>query len=237
MISYLYTSDYDDRNPCRPTAVAASSEEPADVPKEDEKKPVSPFQSAAKINGAQPKTVESLPESAEQGEASTTGGEGDSEPWLLDNVLVYIIGEKYGVGGLKELAKAKFRDQAERLLSIKEFPEIIGNLYGSTPASDRGLRDVVSHICVHQVRKLVDSPGLNAVIQERGDFGLDILRESLNCYEERQEEEEETKAELETKLDEKKAEIRNLQQRMSYCHKVLRRVAKDIESDTTSLFC
>ena len=91
-------------------------------------------------------------------------------------------------------------------------------------------------IYVQQVRKLVDSPGLSDVIEERGDFGLDILRETLNYYEERQEEEEETKTELETELDEKKAVIRNLQKRVSYFHKALKRVVSDIETDTTSLF-
>lgn len=77
------------------------------------------------------------------------------------------------------MARVKFRSQAENLLSVKEFPEIIRELYRSTPSSDRGLRDIVSHIRAQQGRTVVDRPDLYASIVENGEFGLDILREAL----------------------------------------------------------
>ncbi len=98
------------------------------------------------------------------------------EPSLLNNVLVYAVAEKYNITELKELAKAKFQGRAISLLSAMEFPEIIRELYRSTPSSDRGLRDILCQVCAERGRTIIDSLDLNAIIAEAGEFGLDLLR-------------------------------------------------------------
>ena len=69
-------------------------------------------------------------------------------------------------------------------MSTKAFPEIIRELYRSTPSSDRGLRDIVSQVCAKQGRTIIDTPDLNVIIVEITEFGLDLLREVLK-YENR----------------------------------------------------
>ena len=214
MLAYLYTSDYCDGDYSGPAAVVASPEEVLADVLEDEERSVSTSQSIME----------------EQDDASAT----TDEPSLLNNVLVYAIAEKYGIAELKEMAKAKFQGRAGSLLSAKEFPEIIRELYRSTPSSDRGLRDIVSQVCGQQGRKIVDSPDLNATIVEIGEFGLDLLREVLKYENRRVEEAVARNAVLKKELNEKKDETIELQRRVGSVSKVLRKVAKDVETGRVS---
>jgi len=222
MLAYLYTSEYCDENYSGSAAVEVSPEEgpwPANE-SEDKERSISPSQ-------------------------ATTGEQDDpfvaddpsvavDEPSLLNNVLVYAIAEKYGITELKEMAKAKFQDRAGSLLSAEEFPEIIRELYRSTPSSDRGLRDIVSQVCAAQGRTIIDSPDLNAIIVEIGEFGLDLLREVLNYENRRVEEAVARNTVLKEKMNEKKDDIFELQRRVSSVSKVLKRVAEDVDTGKIS---
>jgi hypothetical protein len=210
MLEYLYTSDYCDGDPSGPAAVVASPEEVLADVLEDEERSVSTSQSITE----------------EQDDASAT----TDEPSLLNNVLVYAIAEKYGIGELKEMAKAKFQGRAGSLLSDTEFPEIIRTLYRSTPSSDRGLRDIVSQICAQLGRTIVGSSYLNAIIVEIGEFGLDLLREVLEYENRRVEEAVVRNIALKEELKEKKKETIELQRQVGSVVKVLRNVAKDVET-------
>lgn len=50
---------------------------------------------------------------------------------------------RYGIAGLKALARSKFADDVELHLSSAEFPEACQEAYESTFHTDRGLRDVI----------------------------------------------------------------------------------------------
>jgi hypothetical protein len=50
---------------------------------------------------------------------------------------------RYGIAGLKELARSKFAEEVELHLSSAEFPEACQEAYESTFHTDRGLRDVI----------------------------------------------------------------------------------------------
>lgn len=65
------------------------------------------------------------------------------KPHLMTHVAVYALGEKYGIPGLKSLARKKFAHQMEIHLSNPEFAEACQEAYESTVDSDRGLRDVI----------------------------------------------------------------------------------------------
>ncbi|KAF2014456.1 hypothetical protein BU24DRAFT_423391 [Aaosphaeria arxii CBS 175.79] len=62
---------------------------------------------------------------------------------LLLHARVYALGEKYGIPGLKSLARNKFAAQIDLHLQSPEFPEACQEAYESTVDSDRGLRDVI----------------------------------------------------------------------------------------------
>lgn len=62
---------------------------------------------------------------------------------LVTHAKVYAIAEKYGIVGLKTLARKKFAHQIEAHLSSDELPEACQEAYESTVDTDRGLRDVI----------------------------------------------------------------------------------------------
>jgi hypothetical protein len=70
--------------------------------------------------------------------------EADAEtPHLVVHAKVYALAEKYGIMGLKGLARSKFTTQAAVHYTTAEFAQAMELVYESTVDSDRGLRDVV----------------------------------------------------------------------------------------------
>jgi hypothetical protein len=157
----------------------------------------------------------------------TTATADDTGVQLLNNVYVYAIAEKYFIEGLKEMARERFQSQAESLLFVGEFAEIITELYQSTLSSDRGLRDIVSSICAQQGKTIVNSPHLSASIVENGEFGLDILRETVKNGEEWVEKATTKNAALRKNVETKKEQIAAIKTTMT-------RLVKDIEADKIS---
>jgi hypothetical protein len=73
-----------------------------------------------------------------------TEPEADADkPNLILHAKVYEIAERYGIPGLKSLARKKFGDQLQLHLMSTEFPEACQEVYESTVDSDRGLRDII----------------------------------------------------------------------------------------------
>ncbi|KAJ4367857.1 hypothetical protein N0V86_009696 [Didymella sp. IMI 355093] len=62
---------------------------------------------------------------------------------LVTHAKVYAIAEKYGIAGLKSLARNKFSYQISMHLSSPEFADACQEAYESTFHTDRGLRDVI----------------------------------------------------------------------------------------------
>jgi hypothetical protein len=63
--------------------------------------------------------------------------------YLLTHARVYAIAEKYGIKGLKTLARSKFAAQIAQHFCSNEFAPSLAEVYESTVDSDRGLRDIV----------------------------------------------------------------------------------------------
>ena len=170
MLSYLYTFDYDDESSPRRAGPASCLKEPrANHPKEDEN------QSA--LASTSPKEADtSMSDKAEV--RVSEGNSAVEEPWLLNNVLVYAIADKYGIFELKELAKAKFLARADSLMSTDDFPEIIKTVY-TLPDSDRALRDAILDTCMSQLQALMDNVAFTTTVKTIGDFGFDILSGTL----------------------------------------------------------
>ncbi|KAF3031592.1 hypothetical protein E8E12_000805 [Didymella heteroderae] len=62
---------------------------------------------------------------------------------LVTHAKVYAIAEKYGIAGLKSLARNKFSYQITMHLNSPEFANVCQEVYESTFHNDRGLRDVI----------------------------------------------------------------------------------------------
>ncbi|KAF1988781.1 hypothetical protein K402DRAFT_19785 [Aulographum hederae CBS 113979] len=69
-----------------------------------------------------------------------------SQPHLIVHAKVYAIAEKYGIVGLKTLARAKFSSQLSVHYNGHELPDALAEVYDGTVDSDRGLRDLVVQV-------------------------------------------------------------------------------------------
>lgn len=60
---------------------------------------------------------------------------------LVEIVTNFLI--RYGIAGLKRLAKKKFAVQIEQHRTSREFADCLAVVYHTTPQTDRGLKDIV----------------------------------------------------------------------------------------------
>ncbi|KAF1848751.1 uncharacterized protein K460DRAFT_80526 [Cucurbitaria berberidis CBS 394.84] len=67
----------------------------------------------------------------------------DEKAHLVTHAKVYAIAEKYGIAGLKALARRKFAQEIDLHLNSPEFPEACQEAYETTFHTDRGLRDLI----------------------------------------------------------------------------------------------
>ncbi|KAI1565505.1 hypothetical protein Ptr902_00404 [Pyrenophora tritici-repentis] len=94
---------------------------------------------------------------------------------LVTHAKVYAIAEKYGIAGLKALARSKFADQIELHLNSVEFPEACQEAYESTFHTDRGLRDII----VQTFRanpSLSLRPDVEMVVRETPGLAFELFR-------------------------------------------------------------
>jgi hypothetical protein len=236
MLAYLYTYDYDDES--------STSSEAAPFLKEQE---------AGEGHGSMPVTASEpnlevdvativAPESP--GEEATLATVKDSETEstleesrLLNNVIVYAIAEKYDIFELKELAKTKFLNQADTLMSSNDYPEVIRTIYKSTPSTDRGLRDIVSRVCVTQVRELMENQDFRDVICSICDFGLDVLDGTIKHDDEQLAQVKIEKSKLKDKVKETEVEMHNLEIDMNQAKDTLKRAVQLVNTHSSCRYC
>lgn len=186
MLMYLYTLDYDDG---RSSSPAVSSFVPGD---HDAKAVEDDFEgSVLGSENHEVTLVTAEPLQHTDQESLSAPSEDDQKRtrvianMLLSNIQVYAVAEKYDIPELKELAKSKFLDYVDFLLSVEDYAAIIKLVYESTPNSDRGLRDAVALACIGEIRTMVIDPVFIALLRDVGDFGVDILCGSLKSNGER----------------------------------------------------
>lgn len=104
---------------------------------------------------------------------------------MKNNVRVYAIADKYDIPGLKKLAETKFEDLASHAGLILRCPDIIYEIYGTTPSEDRGLRGIVTNICVQNAQELLCRNEWDDVMRTHIDFTIDLLRASVETYQQK----------------------------------------------------
>jgi hypothetical protein len=107
---------------------------------------------------------------------STSSQEPDCETaHLIIHAKVYALAEKYGIMGLKALARRKFASQAKEHISSTELPWAMKEVYESTVDSDRGLRDIV----IQTFRANPDiarRPDVEDVVRETPSLAWELFR-------------------------------------------------------------
>ncbi len=88
---------------------------------------------------------------------------------------MYAMADKYLVPTLKEYSKERFRSiisgQYERKLA-----ESVAEAYTTTPASDRGLRDVVLASTTTRIARLTDDTAFSQLAVDVPCFGYELLQ-------------------------------------------------------------
>lgn len=107
---------------------------------------------------------------------------------MTNNVKVYAIADRHVIPGLKELARTKFRNLASSIELLLDFPSIISKIYDTTPAEDRGLRDIVMNVCApHVVCASHDIDGNEwSTVQTHVGFKFDLLRAFTKIFQKTQ---------------------------------------------------
>lgn len=125
---------------------------------------------------------------------------------LVNNVLVYAMAETYDIGLLKALALNKFKSLVESEDLPRKFTDVAHEVYTSTPASDKGLRDLVITKCIAHLGKLLSDTTFIKLLEEDAELASDILRHHHH---------KSTMAELalQVKISEQDSKLRDLQVR------------------------
>lgn len=197
MLSYIYTTDYDDGLPRKTEGSDMSlgdTEAQGEAQAEAEEQPASeaPFPHGENAAPEEAAPEEETPTPAAPGsehslsveslDGASTDEESDinskARSALHNNALVYAIGEKYDVAGLKLLSKEYFSACAALHWPPDNLHEIIKLVYETTPDNDRGLREIVTNLCYPHLDELMESETFKATAIELSAFCYDILRES-----------------------------------------------------------
>lgn len=118
-----------------------------------------------------------------------------SDRAAIEALKIYVMGDRYDLQGLKNLAKNRFEFHI-KLCNSDSFLEILQRLYTELPPGDTELRSMtVEHICAGScIDELLDSAEFKDLCDEIGQVGFDIMKEHRRRTKEREQKEKEDKA-------------------------------------------
>lgn len=92
---------------------------------------------------------------------------GQGSNFISFHILMYSLADRMMIRGLKDLARAKVQQCFIHHLDSNSFPNMIEEIYSTTPAHDRGLRDVAVDFTMNYISTLrISSKGLPAAFQD-----------------------------------------------------------------------
>lgn len=98
---------------------------------------------------------------------------------LLTHTRMYALGDEYDIKDLKEEAIWKFRQAMQakvgRSNELTTILQVVPAIYGTTPDSDRGLRDFVVVFGAQHLKRLKDLPEFEDVVIQAPKFMVEVL--------------------------------------------------------------
>lgn len=95
------------------------------------------------------------------------------------NAEMYVLADKYEIEGLKKVALDGFEDSLFRAweidTTVSELRVVVPFTYGSTPKSDRGLKDCVIESVLRNWRGRPNKAGLQQLFLDTPEFFLDMI--------------------------------------------------------------
>lgn len=102
------------------------------------------------------------------------------------HILMYSLADRMVIEGLKAISKDKVERELAQRLDANTFPHAIVEIYNSTPASDRGLRDLAVRMtmdCLTELRTVEDAsqmPFPDSLVNTVPQFSSDLLVAMMN---------------------------------------------------------
>ncbi|KAI9821441.1 MAG: hypothetical protein M1826_000677 [Phylliscum demangeonii] len=223
MLSYIYTTDYEDASD------AAEHDRDADSPVDAiepvvEMKPSS-MNAATSISMSDdaPETTEGPP-AADDVNSATPSEKASGHlaaQAVKNNVLVYAMADKYDVPLLKVLAREKFTARAEAGWPPAGLTSILRLVYETTPDHDRGLRMVVGDLCARHLRHLLPAQDFGHSLRGLRSFSVDVLLAFWARYDAEQGSLEVQVADLGDKLDTANRRVTKLENYLKDAKKIV----------------
>lgn len=94
---------------------------------------------------------------------------------LTLNASMYIIGDRFDLGQLKDLAKEKFSAALIERWDKENLSDLIRTIYENTLPNDRGLRDCLVPTLLQHKKALREDETFMEVVQSHGDFAVDLV--------------------------------------------------------------
>lgn len=94
---------------------------------------------------------------------------------MIYDAQVYQIADKYDIPALKAYSNEKFATAIDAGWSMDDFPLAISVVYDSTPAEDRGLRDLAVETARKNIDTLLEHDGFGELLRKTADFSADLI--------------------------------------------------------------
>ncbi|KAL8870252.1 MAG: hypothetical protein Q9174_003662 [Haloplaca sp. 1 TL-2023] len=94
---------------------------------------------------------------------------------LSINANMYIVGDRYNLRELKDLARQKFQTALSKSWDKENLPDVIRTIYDNTLSSDRGLRDCLIPILQSQKTVLRAREAFMQLVSCHGEFAIDLI--------------------------------------------------------------
>lgn len=174
MIEYFYTLDYLVSHPLSLPDSSNSSEAPSTNVSEAEDVSADEVVPCQQPEGREDQENASQPDDAPRNPPAAF------DP-LSFHILMYSLADRMFIEGLKALSNQKAERELIDRLDATSFPHAIFEIYNSTPADDRGLRDMAVRVTMDHLTKLrsgdegVPVTFNNSLLKSVPQFCFDLL--------------------------------------------------------------
>ncbi|KAI4115945.1 MAG: hypothetical protein LQ345_003554 [Seirophora villosa] len=179
LIHYLYNSDYDDTGLLQDDKGKDNDDLGLDVTREGEegKENTEGINDETGQDGKVNEEEESGWKIDEEDKNEGAKEEPECQEFqiLALNVGMYIIGDRFRLSQLKDLAKEKFSAALIERWNKENLADVIRTIYDNTMPSDRPLRDCLVPTLQTNKKALREDEDFMDVVRTHGDFAIDLV--------------------------------------------------------------
>ena len=107
--------------------------------------------------------------------ATATNARDDPGAPLIVHARLYILGDKYDIPSLKELASRNYSEIVASRWNTKAFPESAEIIYNNIVVERDMLKDLIYEKARSEILTLINEPKFEGLLRRTNDFAADIL--------------------------------------------------------------